>query len=62
MKREAKLLLEKACGALVLSIKLFNRPHDRGRVNGHESAAMNPQPSGERPTVETYCGCSQAGG
>jgi hypothetical protein len=33
MKREAKLLLEKACNALVLSIELFNRPHDRGRVS-----------------------------
>jgi hypothetical protein len=33
MKREAKLLLEKACDALVLSIELFNRPHDRGRVS-----------------------------
>lgn len=32
MKREAKLLLEKACDALVLSIELFNRPHDRGRI------------------------------
>jgi hypothetical protein len=34
MKREAKLLLGKACDALVLSIELFNRPHDRGRVSG----------------------------
>jgi len=34
VKREAKLLLEKACDALVLSIELFNRPHDRGRVSG----------------------------
>ena len=34
MKREAKLLLNKACDALVLSIELFNRPHDRGRVSG----------------------------
>jgi hypothetical protein len=33
MKREAKLLLEKACDALVLSIELFNRPHDRGRIS-----------------------------
>jgi len=33
MKREAKLLLKKACDALVLSIELFNRPHDRGRVS-----------------------------
>ena len=33
MKREAKLLLNKACDALVLSIELFNRPHDRGRVS-----------------------------
>lgn len=33
MRREAKLLLEKACDALVLSIELFNRPHDRGRVS-----------------------------
>lgn len=33
MRREAKLLLRKACDALVLSIELFNRPHDRGRVS-----------------------------
>jgi hypothetical protein len=33
MKREARLLLEKACDSLVLSIELFNRPHDRGRVS-----------------------------
>ena len=34
MKREAKMLLGKACDALILSIELFNRPHDRGRVSG----------------------------
>jgi hypothetical protein len=34
MKREAKLLLQKACDSLVLSIELFNRPNDRGRVSG----------------------------
>lgn len=33
MKREVKLLLEKACDALVLSIELFNRPYERGRVS-----------------------------
>ena len=33
MKREVKLLLTKACDALVLSIELFNRPHDRGRAS-----------------------------
>jgi hypothetical protein len=33
MKREAKLLLEKACDSLVLSVEFFNRPHDRGRVS-----------------------------
>ena len=33
MKRETKLLLEKACDALVLSIELCNRPHERGRVS-----------------------------
>ena len=33
MKREAKLLLEKACDSLVLSIELFNRPYDRGRIS-----------------------------
>ena len=33
MKREARLLLAKACDALVLAIELFNRPHDRGRVS-----------------------------
>jgi hypothetical protein len=34
MKREAGLLLGKACDSLLLSIELFNRPHDRGRVSG----------------------------
>ncbi|MHB8815826.1 MAG: DUF3644 domain-containing protein [Steroidobacteraceae bacterium] len=34
MKREPKLLLDKACDSLVLSIELFNRPNDRGRVSG----------------------------
>lgn len=34
MKREAKLLLAKACDSLILSIELFNRPHDRGRTAG----------------------------
>ena len=33
MKREAKLLLDKACDSLLLSVELFNRPHDRGRVS-----------------------------
>lgn len=33
MKRESKLLLTKACDSLVLSIELFNRPYDRGRVS-----------------------------
>src|SRR5258708_10220861 len=33
MKRQAKLLLEKGCDSLVLSIELFNRPNDRGRVS-----------------------------
>ncbi len=33
MKREAKLLLDKAFDSLVLSIELFNRPHDRGRIS-----------------------------
>jgi hypothetical protein len=33
MKREAKLLLEKASDSLILAIELFNRPHDRGRVS-----------------------------
>lgn len=32
MKRETKLLLEKAVNALILSIDHFNRPSDRGRV------------------------------
>jgi hypothetical protein len=32
--REVRLLLEKACDSLLLSIELFNRPHDRGRVSG----------------------------
>ena len=33
MKREAKLLLDKACDSLLLGIELFNRPNDRGRVS-----------------------------
>lgn len=33
MKREARLLLEKACDSLLLSVELFNRPHDSGRVS-----------------------------
>ena len=33
MKREAKLLLGKACDSLLLAIEVFNRPHDRGRVS-----------------------------
>ncbi|MBI3072796.1 MAG: hypothetical protein HYY84_11835 [Deltaproteobacteria bacterium] len=33
MKREARLLLAKACDSIMLSIELFNRPHDRGRVS-----------------------------
>lgn len=33
MKREARLLLEKACDSIVLSVELFNRPNDRGRVS-----------------------------
>jgi hypothetical protein len=33
MKREASLLLAKACDSLILSIELFNRPHDRGRIS-----------------------------
>ena len=32
MKREARLLLNKACDGLVLAIELYNRPSDRGRV------------------------------
>ena len=32
MKKEARLLLSKAIDALTLSVELFNRPHDAGRV------------------------------
>ena len=32
MKREARLLLDKACDSLTLSIEFFNRPHDLGRA------------------------------
>lgn len=32
MKREAKCLLEKAIGSLVLAVEIFNRPHDIGRT------------------------------
>ncbi|MHB1756769.1 MAG: DUF3644 domain-containing protein [Leptospirillum sp.] len=34
MKKESKLLLEKSYDSLLLSIELFNRPQDRGRVCG----------------------------
>lgn len=34
MRREARLLLSKACDSLLVSIEFFNRPHDRGRVAG----------------------------
>jgi hypothetical protein len=34
MRREAKLLLAKACDSLILSIELFNRPQERGRIGG----------------------------
>lgn len=34
MKREAKLLVAKAYDSLLLSIELFNRPQDPGRVSG----------------------------
>ena len=33
MKREARLLLDKASASVLLSIEFFNRPHDRGRVS-----------------------------
>ncbi|MGQ9689600.1 MAG: hypothetical protein ACUVXF_12590 [Desulfobaccales bacterium] len=32
MKKEAKILLEKAINSLILSVEHFNRPWDRGRV------------------------------
>lgn len=32
LKRETNLLLRKAIDSLVLSVEIFNRPHDRGRV------------------------------
>ena len=32
MRREAKLLLDKAIDSLLLGIELFNRPQDRGRI------------------------------
>ena len=33
MRREAKLLLNKACDSFLLGIELFNRPYDRGRAS-----------------------------
>lgn len=33
MKREARLLLQKASDSLLLAVELFNRPSDRGRVS-----------------------------
>lgn len=32
MKKEAKILLEKAVNSLILSVEHFNRPWDQGRV------------------------------
>lgn len=32
MKKEARILLEKAVNSLILSVELFNRPWDQGRV------------------------------
>lgn len=32
MKREAKLLVERAVNSLVLGIEIFNRPSNRGRT------------------------------
>ena len=34
MKRESKLLLDKASDSLLLAIEVFNRPQDRGRISG----------------------------
>src|ERR1039458_7303340 len=33
MRKEAKLLLDKSVDSLILSIEMFNRPSDRGRVH-----------------------------
>lgn len=33
MRRETKLLLDKACDSLLLGIELYNRPNDRGRAS-----------------------------
>lgn len=33
MRREARLLLHKACDSMILSVEFFNRPHDLGRVS-----------------------------
>jgi hypothetical protein len=33
MKKEAKLLLDKSVDSLILSIEMFNRPSDRGRIH-----------------------------
>jgi len=32
MKRETRLLLNKACDSMILSVEFFNRPHDIGRI------------------------------
>lgn len=34
MKKEARLLRDRSVNSLVLAIELFNRPHDRGRIEG----------------------------
>ena len=34
MRRETKLLLDKACDSLLLGIELYNRPSERGRTSG----------------------------
>ena len=34
MKKEVKLLRQKAIQSLILSIEIFNRPSDAGRIDG----------------------------
>ena len=34
MKKEARLLLDRSVNSLVFAIEIFNRPSDRGRIEG----------------------------
>jgi hypothetical protein len=61
MKREASLLLAKACDPLILSIELFNRPHDRGRISSTywEIEVTTRFPISRQTTRSSGCGSAR---